>query len=50
MIAIKWTKARCPECGQLYEYPEGGYRPSTCSNFDCVHKHLHPELKRRNRL
>ncbi len=43
--AIKWLKARCL-CGKEYEYPEGGYKPPTCNNRDCVKKHLHPELRR----
>jgi len=45
MTKIKWLKAKCPECGKEYEYPEGGYKPATCSSFDCIHKHLHPELR-----
>jgi len=47
MSKINWAKARCPECGQEYEYPEGGYKPATCSKFECLHKHAHPELKGR---
>jgi len=39
--ATKWLKAKCPICKQEFEYPEGGYKPSTCSNFDCIHKYLH---------
>jgi len=44
---MKWAKARCPECGEMYEYPEGGYKPKTCGKFDCVRAHLHPKLKKR---
>lgn len=46
MDNIKWVKARCA-CGKEYEYPEGRYKPHTCGNFECVHKHLHPEIKRK---
>lgn len=42
---LKWQKARCPICGRTYQYlPE--YKPHTCSNWDCIHKYLHPELHR----
>ena len=44
---IKWVKARCPECGGTFEYPEGGYKLATCANPDCIKKYLHPELKGR---
>lgn len=44
MSKIKWTKARCPVCGCEYEYPEGGYKPATCSKFECLHKHAHRNL------
>jgi len=44
---IIWAKATCPVCKGEYEYPEGGYKPQTCNKFECVHKHAHPELKRR---
>lgn len=40
-----WVTAVCPECGAKYLYPKGGYKPSTCNRFECVQKHLHPELK-----
>jgi len=39
----KWAKAKCPVCGQEYHYIEDGYKPSTCSKFECLHKFLHPE-------
>ena len=31
---VVWLKARCSECGMPYEYPEGGYKPTTCKKFD----------------
>ena len=40
---IVWLKARCA-CGKEYEYIEGGYKPKTCGRFECVKRHLHPEL------
>lgn len=44
MTQVVWVKSRCSECGLMYEHPED-YKPATCSNFDCVHKHIHKELK-----
>jgi len=38
---IVWAKARCPVCGILYSYRKDGYKPSTCNNFDCVHRFVH---------
>ena len=38
---LEWEEARCPICGAKYSYIKGGYKPSTCSNFDCTYKHLH---------
>lgn len=46
--AIIWVEARCPICGLPYPYIQGGYKPATCNNFDCVQKYLHPELRRDN--
>jgi len=46
MPEVEWVKARCPECGEEYEYPKGGYKPATCSKYECLHRHLHPELKK----
>jgi len=44
---INWLKARCPVCHRVYEYPEGGYCPKTCADFDCVQKFAHhPERYR----
>jgi hypothetical protein len=40
---IKWVKSQCPECGCEYEHPED-YKPATCSKFDCIHRHLHPNI------
>ena len=37
----QWEEARCPVCGMLYSYVKGEYKPSTCSNFDCLHKYIH---------
>ena len=36
-----WIKARCPVCHREYEYPEGKYKPKTCSDFDCAYKFIH---------
>jgi len=47
MEKVKWIKARCLECGREFEYPECSYKPKTCGEFECAHKHLHPELVRR---
>ncbi len=41
---IKWLKARCPQCGLEFEYPECNYKPTTCGKFKCELKHQHPEL------
>ena len=46
---VKWLKVRCVKCGIEYEYPKGGYKPSTCGNFECLHKHLHPEINKGRR-
>ena len=46
MPAVKWVKAKCEVCGGQFEYAEGGYEPKTCGRFECVQKHLHPELQR----
>ena len=46
IVTTKWAKANCSVCGQLYDYPEGGYKPSTCSKYECLHKYLHPELNK----
>ena len=43
---LEWEEARCPICGLKYSYIKGGYKPSTCNNFDCLHKYLHsPQFK-----
>jgi len=43
---IEWTNKHCPVCGRQFAYVEGGYEPSTCNNFDCVHRWLHdPKFK-----
>lgn len=44
MTDIEWTYAKCPICRRNYPYIEGGYKPKTCSNFDCLHKFLHLEV------
>ena len=46
MPKVKWARAVCPYCGETYEYIEGGYKPPTCCKFECLHKHLHPEIHR----
>ena len=46
MTKIVLIKAKCLVCGKEYDYPEGGYNPSTCGNFDCLFKYLHrPQFK-----
>ena len=40
MGKLKWLEARCPICGRRYRYLPN-YKPSTCSNYDCVHKWIH---------
>jgi len=42
---IEWLKAICPYCRRKYDYPKDGYKPSTCGDYNCVRKHLHPELR-----
>ena len=42
---LVWQKARCPHCGQEYDYVIA-YKPKTCGDFDCLQKELHPELQR----
>jgi len=34
-------KVRCPVCGREYKYKQGGYKPKTCSNFDCAWSYNH---------
>jgi len=41
MTKLEWEEAKCPECGILYSYIKGGYKPPTCNNFDCIYKYLH---------
>ena len=41
MSKLEWEEARCPACGLKYSYIKGGYKPSTCNNFDCLYKYLH---------
>jgi len=36
-------RKRCPECGEEFGY-DSIYEPATCGKFDCVWKHLHPEV------
>jgi len=45
MTEVIWLKARCPICRKEYEYTPD-YKPSTCGDFDCLHKFLHPELRK----
>lgn len=45
----KWVKAKCPECGCEYEYPED-FKLPTCAKSECVRKHLHPELSKRKEV
>lgn len=46
MTDLEWEYARCPICGLDYPYVKGSYKPKTCGNFDCVHKFLHPEIRK----
>ena len=41
MSKLEWEEAKCPACGIKYLYIKGGYKPSTCNNFDCLHKYIH---------
>ena len=46
MTKLEWEEAKCPICGLKYFYIKGGYKPPTCSKFECLHKYLHsPKLK-----
>lgn len=46
-ITTRWVKAKCSECGQVFEYPKDSlYKPETCGRFDCELKRQHPELNR----
>jgi len=42
---IEWVKVKCPVsapgCNGFYLYPKGGYKPETCSNFNCIHTWVH---------
>lgn len=38
---VVWLKARCPVCGSIFEYIEGGYKPKTCKEITCLHRFLH---------
>ncbi len=38
---VKWIKNNCVVCGKNYEYPDGGYLPRTCNDFDCTQKFAH---------
>jgi len=37
-------KAKCPICGATFEYIEGGYKPDTCHNFQCVYRFKHKSI------
>ncbi len=37
-----WQTAKCPVCGKDYRYVKA-YKPQTCADYECVHKHLHPK-------
>ena len=41
---ITWATARCPECGREYQYPQDDHKPATCGQYECIRRHLHPEL------
>ena len=34
-----WPKEYCLVCGRTFQYPECGYKPKTCSTFECVQKY-----------
>ena len=37
-----WATAKCPVCGQNYQYlVDSLYKPHTCSQYDCVHAFVH---------
>lgn len=44
-----WKKKRCVVCQQEFIY-NVAFEPDTCSNFDCVHTNLHPELNGKRKL
>jgi len=46
MLKAKWETTKCPICGLTYQYPKDGYKPPTCNNFDCLHKYLHPNIRK----
>ena len=39
MTITNWIKAHCLVCGRVYEYAECGYKPKTCSTFECGQKY-----------
>ncbi len=43
---IKWVEDRCPECGSENKHPKD-FKLATCNKFECVQRHVHPEVKRR---
>ncbi len=44
-VTSKTVKARCPECGLEFKYPENAcFHPTTCGKFECEIKHQHPEV------
>ena len=45
---VEWLEKRCYICGRLYKYTVN-YEPATCSEFSCVHAHIHPELQKSNK-
>jgi len=46
---LEWVSKRCPVCGKLFDYIKNGYEPSTCNNFDCLHRWLHDPRFRREK-
>ena len=46
--APKWGYSICPYCGRKYRYIENSlYSPNTCSEYQCVRRCLHPNIRLR---
>jgi len=49
-LELKWIETTCPVCHRKYKYLEGGYKPSTCGEWECLHKWLHdPKYNKESR-
>ena len=44
----EFVDVKCPYCGRVYFYVKDSlYRPHTCTDYQCVRKDLHPNIKTR---